>query len=632
MTLKSVCEKLNRTKKLDINFETPLKRCLTTVDMCFLGIGHMVGSGIYVLTGEVAKNVAGPGIVLSYALAGVASFLSAICYAEFGTRVPRAGSAYVYTYVTMGELWAFIIGWNIVLEHMIGAAAVSRAWSGYLDSLLGGVIRNGTMSALGSFHVDFFSPYPDFVAAAICLVVCLFMVFGVKGSTVVSNVLTIVNLVVIFIVICFGFYWADGNNWTEKNGGGGFLPFGFPGVIAGAATCFYAFVGFDSIATCGEEAKNPAKSIPLATLVAMVVVTVAYILVAASLTLMVPYYSIDPAAALSEAFATKGVNWVKYLVAVGSLVGMTTSLYGGMFALPRCVYAMAVDGLVFQIFARVNARTQMPLITVGVCGFLTALMTLVLDIDKLVEFMSIGTLMAYTVVSVSVIILRYQPQQKISLVSPELPKAIPSTSKRDPDEESYDDDPAGRLKPRFMFLESILDCDPGFVVTSAVLMMTVFIAAACGIVKLAEEELRGTIWWAVLLLVLFLGCAIICLLLVCLYEQNQQHLSFKVPLVPLIPTISIFANVFLMTHLKPMTWIRFIFWMLIGFLVYFGYGIRHSKENEPFSSYSALLVSLEGSKDPWGSMQETYHHPQISPHQCDDADDTTPIISQEEKR
>uniref|UniRef100_A0A646QGA3 Cationic amino acid transporter 4 n=1 Tax=Hemiscolopendra marginata TaxID=943146 RepID=A0A646QGA3_9MYRI len=629
MTLKSVCDKLNRTKKLDSNLmETPLKRCLTTTDMCFLGIGHMVGSGIYVLTGEVAKNIAGPAIVLSYAVAGLASFLAAICYAEFGTRVPRAGSAYVYTYVTMGEVWAFIIGWNIILEHMIGAAASSRAWSGYLDSLLGGPIRNGTINLIGTIQVDFLSPYPDLLAACVCLFVCLLMVVGVKGSTVVSNVLTCVNLAVIAVVICFGFFWADGTNWTEANGGNGFLPFGLTGVIAGAATCFYAFVGFDSIATCGEEAKNPSRSIPFATLIAMSVVTIAYILVSAALTLMVPYYEIVPSAALPEAFALKGVSWVKYMVAVGSLVGMTTSLYGALFALPRCLYAMACDGLIFEIFTRINPTVQMPLITVAVCGIFTSIITAIFDIDKLVEFMSIGTLMAYTVVSVSVIILRYQPQYKINVMSPEAIDIMPSSSKHDPDDENNDGDPAGKLKPVFGFLESVLDCEPGFVVTTSVLMMTLFVSAFCGIVQLASEELSKAVWWAVLLVVIFLGCAVICFLLICLYQQNPQPLAFKVPFVPLIPTISIFINVFLMTHLKAMTWMRFIVWMLLGFLIYFGYGIRHSKENEPLAAYSALLLSMEASKEPWGSMKETIHCPQMKTPDMDE--DKRPIVAEEE--
>lgn len=186
-------------------------------------------------------------------------------------------------------------------------------------------------------------------------------------------------------------------------------------MLTGAATCFYAFVGFDSIATSGEEAKNPARSIPIATLVSMGVVTVAYIGVSSALTLMIPYTDINPDAAIPDAFAANGAWWAKYIVAIGALCGMTTTLFGGLFALPRCVYAMSNDGLFFQVFGRVNERTQTPLVNLIVCSVCTGVIAIMFDIDKLVEFMSIGTLMAYTIVSASVIILRYQPTAKYNV-------------------------------------------------------------------------------------------------------------------------------------------------------------------------------------------------------------------------
>ncbi|GAB6024755.1 hypothetical protein CHUAL_009882 [Chamberlinius hualienensis] len=405
-----LCVKMNRTKKLEEDLmQTPLKRCLTTFDITLLGVGHMIGAGIYVLAGEVAKKVAGPGIILSFLIAGVASLLAAFCYAEFGARVPKAGSAYVYTYVTIGEFWAFVIGWNIILEHMIGSASVARAWSSYMDSLFGGVIKNGTIETVGSIQVEFFGSYPDFVACALCVCLGCILAIGVKSSTYINSVFTVVSMAVAIFIIVFGLYWAKGSNWTDY---GGFLPFGFSGVLAGAATCFYAFVGFDSIATSGEEAKNPSWSIPVATCVSMGIVTVTYVGVTTALTLMVPYVNINPDSALPDAFAQNGASWAKYIVAIGALCAMTTTLFGGLFALPRCVYAMADDGLFFQLFARVNQATQTPVINLIICSVLTGIMALLFDLGKLVEFMSIGTLMAYTIVSSSVIILRYQPSSK----------------------------------------------------------------------------------------------------------------------------------------------------------------------------------------------------------------------------
>lgn len=405
-----ICFKVNRTKRLSLDssdLETPLKRCLTTFDITLLGVGHMVGAGIYVLTGTVAKDLAGPGIILSFVLAGIASTLAALCYAEFGTRVPKAGSAYVYTYVSIGEFWAFIIGWNIVLEHMIGAASVARAWSGYVDSLVGGQISNLTQSLMGELYDGFFAKHPDLLSCFICILYSVILGLGVKRSAVINSFLTGINLAVILLVIVVGFYFGKFRNWSSPEGG--FLPFGMSGVISGAATCFYAYVGFDCIATSGEEAREPAKSIPIATVLAMSVVSLVYILVSAALTLMVPYSDINPNAALPDAFAEIGLHWVSYIIIIGAVCGMTTSLLGSLFSLPRCLYAMAEDGLIFKFFASVDHTTQLPIINMIVSTLISALIALVFDLEKLVEFMSIGTLLAYTIVSASVIILRYKP-------------------------------------------------------------------------------------------------------------------------------------------------------------------------------------------------------------------------------
>ncbi|XP_065203694.1 cationic amino acid transporter 2 isoform X2 [Planococcus citri] len=355
-----ICFKLNRTKRLSMDsceLETPLKRCLTTFDITLLGVGHMVGAGIYVLTGTVAKDLAGPGIMLSFVLAGIASTLAALCYAEFGTRVPKAGSAYVYTYVSIGEFWAFIIGWNIVLEHMIGAASVARAWSGYVDSLVNGQISGVTKIIFGDFYEGYFSKHPDLLSFFICILYSTILGLGVKCSALINSCLTGINLAVILVVIAVGFSYGKLDNWSSADAGG-FLPFGLSGVISGAATCFYAYVGFDCIATSGEEAQEPCKSIPIATILAMTVVSAIYVLVSAALTLMVPYSQINPNAALPEAFSCVGLHWVSYIVILGAVCGMTTSLLGSLFSLPRCLYAMAEDGLIFKFFANIDKRTQ----------------------------------------------------------------------------------------------------------------------------------------------------------------------------------------------------------------------------------------------------------------------------------
>lgn len=234
------------------------------------------------------------------------------------------------------------------------------------------------------------------------------------------------NIAVIAFVTGFGFYYADYRNWTDY---GGFTPFGFSGILSGAATCFYAYVGFDSIATSGEEARNPAFSIPVATFVSMSIVTIGYIFISSALTLMVPYTTIHPSAALPEAFAAHGVTWARIVISVGALAGMTTTLFGSLFSLPRGVYAMAQDGLLFKVLAKVNEKTQVPVITIAICGFLSALIALLFDIEKLVEFMSIGTLMAYTIVSAAVIVLRYRPNMADMLPVTDSPAITPEDAK-----------------------------------------------------------------------------------------------------------------------------------------------------------------------------------------------------------
>ncbi|XP_055594778.1 cationic amino acid transporter 4 [Uranotaenia lowii] len=611
--MSGLCSKMNRTKQLPADLmETPLNRCLNTFDITLLGIGHMVGAGIYVLTGTVAHEMAGPGIVLSFVLAGAVSMLAALCYAEFGTRVPKAGSAYVYTYVSIGEFWAFVIGWNIILEHMLGAASVARAWSGYVDSMFGNIVANTTMELTGEMHEQLLAKYPDFLAFAVCIAYAIALATGVKATAMINSILTTVNVVVMGLVVVLGFWYADVGNWSMPEQG--FLPFGFGGVLAGAATCFYAFVGFDSIATSGEEAKNPNVSIPLATILSLCIVTVGYVLVSAALTLMIPFNEINPAAALPDAFGTRGIAWAKYAISTGAICGMTTTLLGSLFALPRCLYAMASDGLIFSCFGKVNTKTQVPLLNLAISGICSALLALIFDLEKLVEFMSIGTLLAYTIVSASVIVLRYRPiavEETVHL-APDTPgtdeeEGASSSSQSSaidpssPTSEMIEIALAGRLRPQFRWLEPVLGrCEPGVACSGAVLLFCVLSVAICFQFKASWEQLYSGTWWALGLYGFLLFCLVACIVVISAHHQNTRGLQFKVPLVPYIPALSIFCNIELMVHLSFLTWLRFFIWLSIGMLVYFLYGIRNSKEGEFGTSYSMLMSTQEAIRG-WGA-------------------------------
>ncbi|KAM9088020.1 solute carrier family 7 member 14 [Eschrichtius robustus] len=391
---------------------TKLAQVLTTVDLISLGVGSCVGTGMYVVSGLVAKEMAGPGVIVSFIIAAVASILSGVCYAEFGVRVPKTtGSAYTYSYVTVGEFVAFFIGWNLILEYLIGTAAGASALSSMFDSLANHTVSRrmadsvGTLNGLGKGKQS----YPDLLALVIAVIVTIIVALGVKNSVGFNNVLNVLNLAVWVFIMIAGCFFINGKYWAE----GQFLPHGWSGVLQGAATCFYAFIGFDIIATTGEEAKNPNTSIPYAITASLVICLTAYVSVSMILTLMVPYYAIDTESPLMEMFVARGFYAAKFIVAIGSVAGLTVSLLGSLFPMPRVIYAMAGDGLLFRFLAHVSSYTETPVVACIVSGFLAALLSLLVSLRDLIEMMSIGTLLAYTLVSVCVLLLRYQPESDI---------------------------------------------------------------------------------------------------------------------------------------------------------------------------------------------------------------------------
>lgn len=604
--VKEVGERLwatvNRKKTITEDFhETPLKKCLNTFDMTLLGIGQMIGAGIYVLTGTVVRDLAGPSAILSYLFAGIAAILSALCYAEFGARVPKAGSAYAYTYVAIGELWGFVIGWNIVLEHLLGAASVARAWSGALDSLFNGAIKNSTLQTVGylSHGSAWVSDYPDFIAFTITVLMFLLIATGAKFTVHVNTVFTVFNTVVILFLICAGFAFAEGENWSKN---GGFFPYGFGGSLAGAATCFYAYIGFEGIAVSGEEAKEPEKSIPVATVTSLVVVTFIYILATTALTLLVPYYDVDPSAAFPVAFATRGINWAKYVVGIGTLFGITTSLLGSAYALPRAVYAMAQDGLLFKGLAYVYPRFQTPVVAIFIFGLLSAFMALFFEITTLVEFMSIGTLTAYTMVSACVIVLRYLPVYKCQFkLKPEEEAAEAPEVTSSPTEESSiisrskSQDDFGRLKQNLRSIPLLKSFEPGNAVMIATFLLFLGIVCLNATLIFGYPYLSDGAWWAIILVILFAALVVMCYLVMVAHEKNDAFLTFQIPLVPLIPALSIMCNIALMMKLSYLTWIRLVIWMVVGLILYFAYGMHNSREKTS-SSYDHM-VTYEGEAD-----------------------------------
>lgn len=630
--------KLRRTKPLGSDvFETSLKRCLSTFDITLLGIGHMMGSGIYVLTATVAKSVAGPAVILSFLISGVASLLAAFSYAEFGVRFPKAGSAYSYTYLAVGEFWAFLVGWNVVLENVIGLAAVARACSAYVDSLLGNIIKTWTATHVGKIHATFFSEEPDLFAFVFIVTFVVVMSLGVRASSHINNIFSIVNIAIALLIIGVGSYFARIENWTNP-ATGGFMPFGWHGVLAASASCFYAYIGFDSIATSGEEASDPQRSLPLATFISMSIVTVIYISISAVLTLMVNYTDITSESGLPDALAANGATWAKVIVIVGAVCGMVTVLMGNVYALTRIVYAMAEDGLLFGWFSRVNQRTQLPLTAMYTFALLSAFLAIFLDIHTLVEMMSIGTLLAYLVVSASLIIVRYMPvsrlmgeevQEPADMTKPSLPS----------DEGSFDGaagDVAGRLRATFASLHRLYPFNqpPGVVVSYCMSVLTIDVFLLSFLTQLLVEPLSHGNFWAILLVLLLSVVAVVCFVGILMHQQSTQLLHYKMPLVPLLPTLSIIINATLMTTLQPLTWARLLIWVAVGLLVYFSYGIRHSKLNpDSVISPQTSLLTMESRDQPrtWGALDKEVSATSLAEAAGGFSDDKQPLVSSSQK-
>ncbi|XP_047683898.1 cationic amino acid transporter 4 isoform X1 [Prionailurus viverrinus] len=565
-SLARFCQKLNRLKPLEEStMETSLRRCLSTLDLTLLGVGGMVGSGLYVLTGTVAKQMAGPAVLLSFAVAAVASLLSALCYAEFGARLPRTGSAYLFTYVSMGELWAFLIGWNVLLEYLIGGAAVARAWSGYLDAMFNHRIHNFTEAYVGTWQVPLLAHYPDFLAAGIIILASVFISCGARVSSWLNHTFSVVSLVIILFIIILGFILARPHNWSAEEGG--FAPFGFSGIMAGTATCFYAFVGFDVIAASSEEARNPKQAVPVAITISLGLAAGAYILVSTVLTLMVPWHSLDPDSALADAFYRRGYSWAGFIVAAGSICAMNTVLLSSLFSLPRIVYAMAIDGLFFQVFAQVHPRTQVPMAGILVFGGLMTCLALLLDLEALVQFLSIGTLLAYTFVATSIIVLRFQRTPLSSSSGP----ASPDPSVKEYHSFSDHIQLVGTeqdLAPEPGQLRPALRPYLGFLASSSWGPTSNGASKTPSRISRGGERLCGLLRNQALSQQTFSTA------------QPSPALPPQIPMVPLTPALSILLNICLMLKLSYLTWLRFSIWLLIGLAVYFGYGIWHSKENQ----------------------------------------------------
>ena len=408
--------------------EQGLRRTLSAANLTLLGIGAIIGAGIFVLTGNAAAQYAGPAVVLSMLAAGIACGFAGLCYAEFASMIPIAGSAYTYGYATLGEFVAWIIGWDLMLEYLFGAATVAVGWSGnFVPFLKEFGITFPAAYANAPFAVDAannFSRVPGavFNVPAMVLVALMtwILVIGIKESARFNNVIVFLKMAIIFLVIGFGFMYVNTANWHPfiPPNAGRFGEFGWSGILRGAGVIFFAYIGFDAVSTAAQEARNPQKDMPIGILGSLFICTILYVLMALVMTGMVHYSKLNDPAPILVAVAAAGPSlaWLRYAVEVGSLLGLASVVLVMLMGQPRVFFSMASDGLLPTVFGKVHPRYKTPYITTIMTGTIAAIVAGLFPIGLLGQLVSIGTLLAFVIVCAGVWILRVR--------SPEIPRAF----------------------------------------------------------------------------------------------------------------------------------------------------------------------------------------------------------------
>jgi APA family basic amino acid/polyamine antiporter len=480
--------------------ENRLRRVLGPVQLTSLGVGAIIGAGIFVATGAAARNIAGPALMLSYVVAGMTCIFAALCYAEFASMVPVAGSAYTYAYATLGELFAWIIGWDLILEYAVGAATVANGWSGYFQSVLAKFDLHFPVPLAGppivydtsAGHFVQTAGVVNLPAILIVAAVTAVLVKGIAESASFNAAMVFLKVTVVLFVILTGAFYVNPANWTP------FAPYGMTGVsffghtlfgqvdaggqpvgmLAGAAIIFFAYIGFDSVSTHAEEAKNPSRDVPIGIIASLLICTVLYIAVVAVLTGMVKYDRLSINAGVSDAFKQAGLPWSEFIIAAAGVAGITSVLLVLMLSAPRVLLAMARDGMVPpSFFADVHPRFRTPWKSTILIGAFVATMTGFLPIDALLLMTNIGTLFAFMIVCAAVFIMR-------------------------------------RTNP-------------------------------------------------------------------------DAKRPFRAPLYPIVPILGVLSCLMLMFSLPVENWYRLIVWMVVGFVIYFSYGHRHSELRKRDESLAA---------------------------------------------
>ena len=397
--------------------EDGFKRTLTVSNLITLGIGCVIGTGIFVLTGTAAANYAGPALTISFVISALGCVMAGLCYAEFAAMIPVSGSAYSYSYATLGEFIAWFIGWDLVLEYLFAASTVSVGWSGYVVSFLDdvGIHLPATLTqAPFQYTADtgwiLSGSIINLPAIFILITVCSLLILGIKESAAVNKIIVIIKLAVILLFIGFGLSYIDTSNWTPyiPENTGRFGEFGFSGILVGAAVIFFAYIGFDALSTVAQETKNPQKDMPKGILWSLIICTALYIAVTAVLTGIVHYTELDDPAPIALAINKVGgsLKWLGFFIKIGAIAGLSSVVLVMIMAQSRILYIISKDGLLPPFLAKIHPRFNTPHISTVLTSVIAAIIAGLLPINILGELVSIGTLMAFTIVSIAIIVLR----------------------------------------------------------------------------------------------------------------------------------------------------------------------------------------------------------------------------------
>uniref|UniRef100_A0A0D9XJZ3 Cationic amino acid transporter C-terminal domain-containing protein n=1 Tax=Leersia perrieri TaxID=77586 RepID=A0A0D9XJZ3_9ORYZ len=525
-----------------------LAKALAVPDLIAIGVGSTIGAGIYVLVGTVAREHAGPALTLSFLIAGIAAALSALCYAELSCRFPSAGSAYHYSYICIGESVAWLIGWALILEYTIGGSSVARGISPNLALFFGG--HEKLPFFLTQIHVKWLDTPLDPCAAILVLIVTALLCLGIKESSFVEGIITIANVIVMLFVICVGGYLAFQNGWTGYHDKQGYFPNGVAGVFSGSATLFFAYIGFDAVASTAEEVKNPQRDLPWGMCLTLSLCCFLYMMVSVVIVGLVPYYALDPNTPISSAFAQYGMQWAVYVISTGAVLALIASLIGAI--LPQ---------------------TQVPTLSTILSGICAAILALFMDVSELAGMVSVGTLLAFTMVAISVLIIRYAPPNEIAMKVAHSGSAESLTSDSgysEPDDENSRDLLGNEIPTANEAKRIRRQKATACIILVFLAVVTIVSSVSFSFLPLYLRSISCAFGG------LLLVSATIALWYIGQDSSSRQTGGFMCPFVPILPVCCILINVYLLMNLGIHTWIRVSMWLAVGAIIYIFYGRKYS--------------------------------------------------------